>query len=270
MEQPDHQEHQLGRCRTIVLHNLESLSNGDTQPETLHRLRTHLRRLQAYLELVGEEANAEIIANCVAHFSPLRTLQVLEAHLNRSAAPDADLHAVRERIEAKRLRLERKHVYREVERLVRRHAVPPIPGGPLWMGQRMSHLRELNRVTLRDLALQAAEDPRRKTLHQLRLKIKSARYQEEWALHEPYARPETVAWLKRAQRVLGEYEERGQFRRIARRLGLVSGKLIERDWRKARKRARALPAQLIEKLKVPAPSGLRLVKSDRHPRGLAV
>lgn len=254
----------------IVLHNLESLANGDTRPETLHRLRTHLRRLQAYLELVGEDANAEIIADCVAHFSPLRTLQVMETYLAKSAAPDTDLRIVRERIEAKRLRLERKRVYREVERMVRRHAMPPIPGGRQWMGQRMAHLRQLNRIMLRDLALKAAEDPRRKALHQLRLRIKTARYQEEWALQEPYARPDTVAWLKRAQRVLGEYEERGQFRKLARRLGLASAKLIERDWRKARKRARALPAQLIEKLQPSASSGLRLVKSDRYAGGVAV
>jgi CHAD domain-containing protein len=270
MEKIEEREDRVVRCRAIVLHDLESLANGDTRPETLHRLRTHLRRLQAYLELVGEEANAEIVAECVSRFSSLRTLQVLDAYLAKSVAPDSDLHAVRVQIEARRARLERKRVYSQVERLVRRHAIPPIPGGHGWLGQRMTSLREMNGVTLRDLALKAVEAPRRKTLHLLRLKIKSVRYQEEWALHEACARPDTVAWLKRAQRVLGEYEERGQFRKLARRLDLACTKLIERDWRKARKRARALPAQIIEKLKAPAPSGLRLVKTNRHESGLAV
>ena len=259
-----------GRYQAIVLHDLNSLASEDTRPKTLHRLRTHLRRLQAYLELVGEEANAKLIADCVSRFSPLRTLQVLDAYLAKLEAPDSDLQAVLDRIQARRERLARTHVYRDVERLVRRHAIPPVPVGQEWLAQRMNHLRELNGIALRELALKASEQPRRKTLHLLRLKIKSVRYQEEWALHEASARPDMVAWLKHAQSVLGEYEERVQFRKLGRKLKLTCTKLIERDWRRARRRARALPAKLIEKLKTFSPTGLRLVKSDRLDSGVAV
>lgn len=260
----------VGRYQTIVLHDLNNLAGRDTRPKTLHRLRTHLRRLQAYLELVGEEANATLMADCVSRFSPLRTLQVLDAYLAKLEAPDSDLQAVRDRIQARRERLARTHVYRDVERLVRRHAIPPVPVGQEWLAQRMHHLRELNGIALRELALKASEQPRRKTLHLLRLKIKSVRYQEEWALHEAHARPDMVAWLKHAQAVLGEYEERGQFRKLARKLGLTCSKDIQRDWRHARKRARALPSRLLEKVKTFPPMGLRLVKTDRRESGVAV
>ena len=270
MEQEEVQHDLARRYQTIVLHDLDSLANGDTRPRTLHRLRTHLRRLQAYLELVGEEANATLIANCVSRFSPLRTLQVLEAYLAKLQAPDSDLQAIRDRIQARRERLIRNRVFRDVERIVRRHAIPPVPVGQEWLAQRMNHLREVNGITLRELALKAAEEPRRKTLHLLRLKIKSVRYQEEWALHESHARPEMVAWLKHAQAVLGEHEERGQFRKLARKLGLTCSKDIQRDWRHSRKRARAFPSQLLEKVKTLSPVGLRLVKTDRHESKVAV
>lgn len=250
------------KYRTAALSALTRLANGDRRPKTLHRLRTNLRRLQAYAELVGETGNARIMAECVSHFSPLRTLDVLEAYLAKHGAPLTDLAQIRTRIMAKRKKLRRNQIYQKVEGFVIHHAVPPVPGVRDWLGDRMSQLREVNNRELRGLAIAAAEDVSRKTLHVLRLKIKSVRYQEEWVVHEPYGLPEFIQWLKVAQKALGEYEERGQFRKLARKLGLDSREQIERDWTRARKRARALPAELLEKVHPPVERHLHLVKSD--------
>lgn len=249
--------------RTVVLSALTSLNKGDARPRTLHRLRTHLRRLQAYSELVGEQANARIMAECVSHFSPLRTLDVLEAYLMKHCAPISDLKKVRKRIRAKRTKLHRNQVYAEVRRLVTQHALPPVPGAENWLNTRMLELRELNSRALRDLAVHASEDTSRKTLHELRLTLKSVRYQEEWVVREPLGCPEFVAWLKEAQRILGEFEELGQFRKLARKWKLDSREEIERNYSRARLRAQTLPAELLERLPITADRRLRLVKSDR-------
>ena len=163
----------------------------------------------------------------------------------------------------KRKKLEKNETYLEVERLVTYYAFPPMPGHLGLLAARTFQFRALNSKMLRDLAVAAAEDESRKTLHVLRLKIKSVRYQEEWVQREPYGRPEFVAWLKQVQKILGEYEERGQFRKLARRLGLDSREQIERDWNRARKRAFALPAELLEKFSTVVERHLQLVKSDR-------
>lgn len=251
------------RYRTVALHTLASLSAGDHRPKTLHRLRTHLRRLQAYLELVEEEENAAIMARCVSRFSRLRTLQVFEPYLDHLRAPGRDRRLVHARIRALQRRLKDKHTYRKVERLVEHHALPPTPASPDWMGRRIIALRRIHADRLRELIAQADAKPRRKTLHTLRLMIKSIRYQEEWALGEPYARPDLVAWLKHAQTVLGEYEDRAQFRKLAAKLKLKSQASIERDWHRARKRARSLPAHVHERIDTLATTRLRLLPGRR-------
>ena len=181
----------------------------------------------------------------------------------RHCAPVSDLKKVRKRIMAKRTKLHRNQVYAEIRQLVTQHALPPVPGAYDWLATRMPELRKLNSRILRDLAVHASEDMNRKTLHELRLKIKSVRYQEEWVVREPQGCPELVAWLKDAQRVLGEFEELGQFRKLARKWKLDSREEIERDCSRVRMRAQALPAELLEKLPIIADRRLRLVKSDR-------
>lgn len=247
------------RYRTVVLHALASLSTGDRRPKTLHRLRTHLRRLQAYLELVGEEDNAAIIARSVSRFSPLRTLHVLDQYLSRRDAPGRDRRLVTRRIRALQGKLKQKRTYKKVERLVKHYALPPTPAPADWLGRHLVALRNRHAERLRELIAQAEARPRRKTIHRLRLTIKSVRYQEEWALGEPYARPDLVTWLKQAQTVLGEYEELAQFCKLAAKLGLKSQPLIERDWRRARDRARAMPAHLHERIGTLTGRHLRLL-----------
>ncbi|TAJ07355.1 MAG: CHAD domain-containing protein [Nitrospirae bacterium] len=251
------------RYRATVLHALALLAAGDRRAKTLHRLRTHLRRLQAYLELVGEEENAAIMARCVSRFSRLRTLQVFKPYLDHLGAPGRDRRLVHEQIQAMQRRLKDKHAYRKVERLVEHHALPPTPASFDWMGRRIIALRRMHADRLRKLIAKTEAEPRRKPLHTLRLMIKSVRYQEEWALGEPYARPDLVAWLKHAQTVLGNYEERAQFRKLAGRLGLKSRRAIEQDWHRARDRARAMPDHLHKRLGTLATTRLRLLPGRR-------
>lgn len=256
------EDDRAARYQTVALHALARLSGGDIRPKTVHRLRTHLRRLQAYLELVGEDRNAQIMAKCVSRLSPLRTLQVFERYLARLGASKSDVRRIKDRIRRRRANLDRKQVYRKIERRVRRHALPPTPASPDWMAGRMERLRREHAKTLHDLITEARANPQRKTLHALRLTIKSTRYQEEWALDQAYARPDLVSWLKRAQSVLGDYEERAQFRKLARTLGLKSYAKIVKDWRRARTRARALPARLTGMIEELAGRRLRLLVSQ--------
>ncbi|MGH7251195.1 MAG: CHAD domain-containing protein [Nitrospiraceae bacterium] len=259
------EDDRAARYQTVALHALAKLSAGAVRPKTVHRLRTHLRRLQAYLELVGEDRNAEIMANCASRLSSFRTLQVFERYLTRLRAAPSDIGKVKDRIRKKRVKLDRAQVYLKIERRVRRHALPPTPASPDWMADRMEKLRREHVKRLHELISEAIANPRRKTLHALRLKIKPIRYQEEWALDQAYARPEIVSRLKRAQSVLGDYEERAQFRKLARTLHLKSSAKILKDWRRAKTRARTLPTKLTDIVSALAGSGLRLVESALPP-----
>lgn len=249
------------RCRSVVLRALDSLLAGQGGQKTLHRLRTHLRRVQAYLELVGEDRNAQIMAKCVSRLSSLRTLQVFERYLTQLGAPNSDVRKVKDSIRGKRAKLNRKQVYSKIGRRVRRHAFLSTEVSANWMAERMESLRREHAATLQELIEKAMSNPRRKTLHAIRLKIKSIRYQEEWALSQAYAKPSLVSWLERAQSVLGDYEERAQFRKLARALDLKSYPTIVKDWRRARTCARALPGQLTDIIEELAGRHLRLVGS---------
>lgn len=256
-------EDRPARYRTVVLQALARLSGGDENPETLHRARTHLRRLQAYLELVGGDRTAGAIERCVTRLSKLRTLQVFEQYLAKLDAPRSDQKAVTRRLRTAREKLDRARTYPAIERVVRKQASAPPPANPAWLADRMQAARQAHADTLRQLVARVGAKPRRKTLHRLRLLIKSIRYQEEWALDQPYAMPDLVQRLKHVQAVLGEYEDLVQFRKLARALDLRSSAAIKKHWRRVRARARALPANLIAYLGVAAEPRIRLVGS-RH------
>ena len=267
MSEPNLTEDRPARYRAVVLQALARLSGGDTDDATLHRARTHLRRLQAYLELVGEDRNADRVAHCVMRLSKLRTLQVFERYLSKLDAPRSDRKAVRRRLRATRDKLERARTYATIERIVRRHALPPTPANPDWLAERMRAARHDHADALRQLTAKAGAKPRRKTLHRLRLLIKSIRYQEEWALDRPYAMPALFRRLKHVQAVLGDYEDLVQFRKLARTLELRSAAVIRKQWRKSRTRARALPAHLVAYLGMAAGPRIRLVddRQDSKP-----
>jgi hypothetical protein len=113
-------------CR-VALRALARLSAGDSDPETLHRARTHLRRLQAYLEFDGSPQKADAIRRGVSRLSGLRMLQVLARRLKRFGAPKSDRRTVKRRIKAERKKLDRVRTYDAMARLVRRLIASHVP-----------------------------------------------------------------------------------------------------------------------------------------------
>lgn len=232
--------------RTLALRALDRLSAGHTDPKIVHRLRTSLRRVEAYLELAGEEERACLIAKRVSCLSSLRTLQVFAGYLKRQGAPKSDAKKIRERIRRRLVKLARMRTFEKIRRGVRRDGLVSVPGSPAWLTDRLVALRREHAGTLHDLIAKATAKPRRRTLHALRLKIKSIRYQEEWALSRHAGKAAPVERLKQIQSVLGHYEELAEFRKLARRFDLKSSRSITKDWRRARRRARAIPQQLTD------------------------
>lgn len=228
----------------LVRTTLAGMASGMVTPKTLHRLRIHLRRLQAFYELIGDATTARLLSKAVSRFSKLRTLHVFLQYLKQGGAPKSDCRRIRQLIKKRKARLDSKDVYRHTRRLVRQHAHPPMPAHARWIMDRLLSQRLAHLARLRGEALAAAADPHRRTLHALRLSIKSLRYQEECGFGHQGAHPQLVQTLKEAQGTLGVYEERAQFRKLARPLAAKTRKTLDRDYRRARKLARALPSAL--------------------------
>lgn len=259
MSEPNLAEDRPAHYRAVALLALERLSAGDADPDTLHRARTHLRRFQAYLELIGEDRRADAVERCIVRLSKLRMLQVFARFLKKLDAPRSDRMIVARCVQARCRKLERTRTYAAIERMIHRYALPATHANPEWLAERMLVVRAAHAEVLHRLIAEAGTKPRRKTLHRLRLLIKSIRYQEEWALDRPYAMPELVLRLKHTQAVLGDYEDLFQFRKLSRALKLRSSPVIKEHWRKARTRARALPARLVAYLRMTAAPRIRLV-----------
>jgi CHAD domain-containing protein len=235
---------QLRHLRT-ALRALTELQRGDAKPETLHRLRTHLRRLQAYLELIGDTASAEELGQCVSRSSRLRALQVFEGYLLRNGARRRDLDEVRKRIKKGRAKLLGEKVYNVIQRRLQEHAMPVVMFHDEWMSYRLEALRQQHAAGLRALHRRLLKRPRRRLLHRIRLSVKTIRYQEEWVLDGPFGRPVLVERLKRIQSVLGAYEDCAQFRKWAASWNLRSRSQIEKDWWATRQRARGIGGSLV-------------------------
>ncbi len=232
------------KYHSIVLQALAGLADGDRRPETLHRVRVHLRRLQAYLELTGKDEPAAVLSRCVSRLSRLRTLHVFAGYLARIGAPKSDRDAVQELVELMSTKLLEKNVYDWMERVVWRHALPAEPTNAGWLDKRFAALAQLHLTALEELLATASKKPRRKRLHALRLRIKSIRYQEEWAPSRDPAKTRFLGRLKDVQTILGKYEELAEFKKLGKKLKLESLPRIVKDWRPARKRARAVPDRL--------------------------
>lgn len=238
--QPDQIPHSYREARSI----LAELASGRMTAKTLHRLRIHLRRLQALYELIGDATTAKMLSESVSRFSKLRTLQVFLKYLRDCNAPKPDRERIRRLIKKQRDRLQAKDAYHQTRQLLRRHVRPPMPAHARWLTDRLRCQRADRLERLRGEALAAAADPRRRTLHALRLAIKALRYQEEYGFGHQGAQPHLVQLLREAQNILGAYEERAQFKKLARRHKLTAKSRIGSDFRRARKLARALPHKL--------------------------
>lgn len=237
-------DERAARAQTVILQGVTTLSEGDERPETLHRLRTNFRRLQAYFELADKSKEAGAIAQCVSRLSRLRTLQVFQKYLVRKGAAKADVRIVQALVRDHVAKLKEKHVYRKIRQQVWQYASLTTPTIFDGMAGERQVLRYQQGERFQKVLAATIDKPRRKKLHQLRLLIKSIRYQEEWASDRRSARTEFINRLKHIQDVLGKYEELTEFRKLARDLELDAKGQIIKDWRRARRRARALPAQL--------------------------
>jgi hypothetical protein len=223
---------------------LRSLANDDDSPKTLHHLRTHLRRLQAYLDLSGGVRQAEILSSCVSELSRLRTLHVFEEYLKGTGARRKDIDEIRRRIAATVEKIRRRRLYEKMVSRLNGLQIPPSPSAPHWLQQRLRSVRLGHVEALRELMAASSKRPRRRVLHALRLRLKTIRYQEEWAASKSRRDRTLLSQLKRAQTVLGDYEDRVQFRKLA---GDLSGRTrtrVKKDWRRARKKARRLASRL--------------------------
>jgi len=231
------------RYRATARRAVLRLMAGEPARDTLHRLRTNLRRLEAYVELIGDRERAAALRQLVSRLSRLRALQVFSAYLETIDAPHRDHRLVQERLEKARARIERKRWYQQIETFL---AELPIEGRsvpPEWVAARLRTLHQDDINALQALATDAARHVTRAVLHELRLRLKTIRYQEEWA-NGRLGESTLLSMLKQMQKVLGRYEERAQFRKLAKRYGLKSRKAIVKDWRRERARARRIIEQL--------------------------
>lgn len=266
MAQRDAGTPQLRHLKT-ALRAATDLRDGDVQAETLHRLRTHLRRIQAYLELIGDSESALKLGKCVSRSSRLRALQVFEAYLLKHRVSRKDLRHVRVRVKKSRAKLLRKEVYDIIVRRLGQHAEPMHMLDDEWISSRLDALRREHVEALHALHARFLRRPQRKVLHQIRLRIKTLRYQEEWVLNGPLARPALVERLKRIQSVLGAYEDIAQFRKWAKAWKLGMRSSIQKDWRVMRRRARAIGRNLDTVTDTVMSRCLRLVPDKSRQRG---
>lgn len=230
--------------QSLALLTLARLSNGDPHPEAVHILRTTLRRLQASLELEGDDAPAALAGRCASRFSTLRGLHVFQAYLARHGAPKSDLAILQEAVRETWRDLMKQQICRKVERRLARIPLHESPHASRTFQQRATALSQRHADELEALLKAAADKPRRKRVHAVRLKLKTIRYQEECLLGQRGPRSHFLNRLKDVLRRLGKYEELAEFRKLAKRLGLESRPAIVKGWRRAGKRTHALLSEL--------------------------
>lgn len=216
-----------------------ALKKPPFHPETVHRLRTHLRRLQAYAEFMQRPKTVDALAQSVTRLSRLRMLDVFHRYLRRRKADAQDVRRVVWALREEETKVahagyvEAIRIVLEGMSLARMRRPDDVLAGRLESLGR-GHADQLS-AALRGLSVEA----KRKELHRLRLLVKSLRYQEEIALETAWGNPRSVAALKRLQRTLGDYCDRDQFRRMARKLKLACRGELQKEYRRYRKLARA-------------------------------
>lgn len=233
--------HHIESKRQSVLRALNALLGlPRVHPEFLHELRIDLRRLEAWLELVGKGRAADTLRSCLSSLSPLRTMQVLETWLVRHKASPADTRKVRNAISSLTQQLEEDQsveaIRAEVEKIGR---LDQTPGSA-----RQRTVWQQHRTTLAPLLAELRHKPKRKQLHDLRLRLKRIRYQLEQLRPRSSWERKFLAKLKKTQETLGAYEERAAFRKLAAQLELSSIATITKRWKRSRKRARRLPREM--------------------------
>jgi CHAD domain-containing protein len=207
-------------------------------PETVHRLRTHLRRLQAYAEFMQRRKAASSLAKCVTWLSRLRTLDVFLRFLRRRKGDTDDLRRVAWVLKEERVMVAHAGRLDAIRAVLAKTTVARLSRPGVFITARLASLSRTRAARL-DAALNGLSlKAKRKELHRLRLLVKSLRYQQEIALETTRGESRAVAALKRLQRTLGDYCDRDQFRRLAKKMNLACRREMAREYRQHRERAR--------------------------------
>lgn len=230
--------------QSTVLQLIVRLIDEEEPAEVVHALRTHMRRLQALLELYGDAENAHLMARCVRRLSKLRALQVFRQYLVKIDAFQSDLALVDERIHKQVQKLRQAEAYEKIAQTVREQVIPSATESDAWLVERLDSVRHDHQRRLRRLIEAARNSPTRKRLHALRLRLKTIRYQREWFAQQTVPNQTFLKRLIRLQGLLGAYEELADFRRWGKRLSTIVQDQIKKDWKKSRKRARAASEDL--------------------------
>lgn len=208
-------------------------------PETVHRLRTHLRRLQAYAEFMQRPKAAAALDQSVTWLSRLRTLDVFHRYLRRRKEDAQDVRRVVWALREEETKVAHAGYLEAIRNVLEGMSLARMRRPDDVLALRLESLgrEHADRLSaeLRGLSVEA----KRKELHRLRLLVKSFRYQEEIALETAWGNPRSVVALKRIQRTLGDYCDRDQFRRVARRMKLACCEEMQKEYRRYRKLARA-------------------------------
>jgi len=221
-----------------------ALKKPPFHPETVHRLRTHLRRLQAYAELVQRPKTASSLAKCVTRLSRLRTLDVFRRYLRRRRADAEDVRRVVWALREEETKVAHAGYVEAVRTLLERTPIARLHRPDDFLAARLESLSREHAARLSAALRGLSAEAKRKELHRLRLLVKALRYQEEIALETVWGNPRSVAALKRLQRTLGDYCDRDQFRRLARKMKLACRGEMQKEYRRYRKLARAAVRKL--------------------------
>ena len=230
--------------QSTVLRLVRQLKAGAGHADTVHAIRIHCRKLQALLELSGDETRAAGMAKSVRRLSKLRALQVFRQYLIKIDAAESDMAVVEAWIVERKQKLSRTQAYDKIEQVVRKQALPAIASPTHSLTAHLDVLRHAHERRLDRLIKAASDDPRRKRLHALRLALKTIRYQTEWLPGPIGSKQALLKKIKQVQTLLGRYEELADFRRWGKGLPPEVQARIRKDWKRARKRARTVPGDL--------------------------
>ncbi|HLG44517.1 MAG TPA: CHAD domain-containing protein [Nitrospirales bacterium] len=237
-------EKRVAAYRARAVAYARALRKPPFRPETVHRLRTHLRRLQAYAEFLDRPRTAKRLARCVSGLSRLRALSVFHQYLRSLGAPAGDLDRVREALREEEEMVAGEARLEGVRSVLAGTTMARLRRPRRFLASRLASLGGDHADRLSEALQELSAEPTRKELHRLRLVVKSIRYQEEAALETGWGRPQRVAALKQLQKVLGGYCDRDQFRRLAKTLGLASREGLKKEYRRYWKRAQAAVRRL--------------------------
>jgi CHAD domain-containing protein len=213
-------------------------------PDTVHKLRTCLRRVQSYAEFLEHMEAAKRLGRAVSWFSHLRALYELQRYLRCMPAGPRDMRRVEKALCQEQKRVRKAHYPDRVKQLLATITVDSLMRPDPFIIKRLEQSQLENRTKLYEALQGLPSKPKRKELHALRLLIKSLRYQQEILADVGWGNPETVQALKRLQGVLGKYSDSAQFIRLAKELNLRCRKAIKKDCRQSRARARRAVCKL--------------------------